>query len=124
MRLFRPTKSDVGVSPDLINLMKRIRVWLHVVRMVKLSCGPIYPKRYGKKVFVLLQFETKLILEREKMMQKAADLQTMSNLVQTKQYGKALKMALRLGHPGQALSTITMLKGYGSHFCTRFKPKL
>ena len=47
------------------------------------------------------------------MMQKAADLQTMSNLVQTKQYGKALKMALRLGHPGQALSTITMLKGYG-----------
>ena len=49
------------------------------------------------------------------MMQKAADLQTMSNLVQTKQYGKALKMALRLGHPGQALSTITMLKGYGSH---------
>ena len=47
------------------------------------------------------------------MMQKAADLQTMSNLVQTKQYGKALKMALRLGHPGQALSTIIMLKGYG-----------
>ena len=65
--------------------------------------------------FFQLKLETKLILEREKMMQKAADLQTMSNLVQTKQYGKALKMALRLGHPGQALSTITMLKGYGSH---------
>jgi len=47
--------------------------------------------------------------EREKMMQKAADLQTMSNLVQTKQYGKALKMALRLGHPGQALDTIIKL---------------
>jgi len=47
--------------------------------------------------------------EREKMMQKAADLQTMANLVQTKQFGKALKMALRLGHPGQALDTVVML---------------
>ena len=42
-------------------------------------------------------------------MQKAADLQTMANLVQTKQFGKALKMALRLGHPGQALDTVVML---------------
>ena len=42
-------------------------------------------------------------------MQKAADLQTMANLVQTKQFGKALKMALKLGHPGQALDTVVML---------------
>ena len=43
------------------------------------------------------------------MMQKAADLQAMSNLVETKQFGKALRMALRLGHPGQGLTTIKAL---------------
>ena len=43
------------------------------------------------------------------MIEEAESLQKMQNMIQTKQYSKALEIALRLGRPGNAFDTLKLL---------------
>ena len=43
------------------------------------------------------------------MIEEAESLQKMQNMIQTKQYSKALEIALRLGRPGNAFDTLRLL---------------
>ena len=45
----------------------------------------------------------------QKMIEEAESLQKMQNMIQTKQYSKALEIALRLGRPGNAFDTLKLL---------------
>ena len=45
----------------------------------------------------------------QKMIEEAESLQKMQNMIQTKQYSKALEIALRLGRPGNAVDTLKLL---------------
>ena len=43
------------------------------------------------------------------MIEEAESLQKMQNMIQSKQYSKALEIALRLGRPGNAFDTLKLL---------------